>query len=122
MAKLTQKDFDALPRYDGLGRFEGEYAILEGLHGLTLEGGGDEEAGELETTGAYVRLDGPFTDALEDETPAERRFRKKLAGVIIHESGQGFISAEYYGTRAALEEAWARVLSDVEASEEEDDE
>lgn len=106
----------------GPGKFDTELdAVVYGL----VEVGGDEEAGDIETTGLYTLLtgftagDGPFADFTAEQvremTPEERAFIRRQVGAIVLENSDGFVSVFYYDREADLDDAWTDVVNDVEA-------
>jgi hypothetical protein len=118
-----------LRQYPHLGKFEGELLVAEALYSLSLDGGGDEEAGDVDITGHYTLLRGPFdqetTNRLQGEFDLnndEVKFLRSLAGAILREGSQGFVSAQYFTEADKLEEAWDEVLTECQKENSLDDE
>lgn len=112
-----------LPMYEHPGKYEGELALVEYLDGMGAdEWEGDDNGGEN-----YAIIRGPF-DATDDGVVklnrAERRFIKRLAGVILHTSSTGFVTPEYfYRTepgKSAMEERWQEIQDEYLAPTYED--
>lgn len=102
------------------GKFEGELLIAKPLYQLSLEGGCDEEVGDVAELGYwYGMLRGPF-DCIDEVEPGvpltkeEKEYLGRTAGVIIYENTQGFVSVVYYGDAAHLESDWQEILEALE--------
>ena len=112
-------------RYPHPGKFEGELALAEWAYQATLDGG-SETIGDCSTIGwASSRLDGPFNgdderaaeEACGPLTDADRAFLRSLAGAIVTETDQGFVSASWYTDKAELEADWLKVEADAAESD-----
>ena len=102
---------DGLRRYPHPGKFEGELLVAVPLYQLSLDGHCDEEIGDAcEGPVWFGLLRGPFMDITEaDGEPLneqEREFLASLAGAIVEESSDGFVSVTYYEDSDELERAW----------------
>lgn len=109
---------DGLREY-GPGKFSLE--IDAAVYDASLEGGADEEIGDVETTGWYGILRGAI-DPPADATPEEKAFLAAQAGAIISEDSQGFVSVEYYESETELEDAWSDIQDEIGELMDEEDE
>lgn len=117
-----------LRMYPRPGKYEAELAIAEPVHGLgpgveTVDLGDGEGYVDI-----YDLIPGPFdakelarmrVDTKEGDVELnedEKRFLKDLAGVIVHEDNQGFVSVEWFTSKEKdkLEETWAGLQKDEE--------
>lgn len=82
------------------GKFEGcsDQDLGETLHGITLDGGCDEELGDVQDFGWYGLIIG-FDNG---------------KGYIVSEDNQGFFDYEEFPTYAAAEKAWAGLEKEYE--------
>ena len=90
---------------DAPGKFKGEPALVELAYAASMDGY-DEETGR--DGGIWYRLlRGPI-DPDEECTDGERADLATMLGVILGESGQGFVGATWYGPddTAYLESDW----------------
>jgi len=100
------------------GKFEGELLIAKPLYQLSLDGGCDEEAGDVSENGCwYGLLRGPFDNIDEIEpgvplTKEEREFLGRIAGAIICETDTGFVYVSCYEDHAELERVWEELLEE----------
>jgi hypothetical protein len=80
------------------GKFEGnaDESLAERLHQMTLDGGPDEETGDVQESGWY----GLLIDTGEDDAPH----------AIVEEDSQGFFSYESYENEAEAREAWKKLV------------
>lgn len=123
-----------LRRYPHPGKYEGGLYIDEVVRDMTLDDN-DETTGDAETVGWYglirgaiqteecgqcgcahivgfvgdCRNDAHRLDA--DESP----FLSAIAGAIVREDSQGFVSVQYFETAVALAEEWADITRAVDA-------
>lgn len=119
MAKRSVSKFD-----DRLGEL---------VYELSLNGGADEEVGEAPGTWAGIMRNGKeMADALEsdaefyglkDDEEDEKALDElqRLAGVILFEDTQGFVTTEIYEDPDVLEERWEEVLDDLSLDEDEEE-
>ncbi len=110
------------------GKFEGELFVGVALYMLAGDGDdgvvGGEDGGD-----SYTLLLGPFSDvkAMDyGDSPSplnnpERDFLGKLAGVILQERSDGFVSCEYYTDRKMLDRHWASIEADFATTEDDDE-
>lgn len=103
-----------LPMYDGLGKYEGELALVPILHGIILDGFADETHGDGETE-CVDFLHAETLKHVADDTPGlsetERTFLRALGGCAIYEDTNGFVYATYYDT----EDEYRTVVERTEA-------
>lgn len=124
-------DFTLRP-YPGPGKYEGGLAIDEWAHVMTMAGC-DDEAGDVAERGEWYGLmrgpfkaDGPFADitpvaiAEYGITDDELAYLAAVAGCIVREDNQGFVSVAWYDDAATMERDWAEV--DASFADEADDE
>lgn len=127
----------ALRRYPHPGKYAGGLLIDELVNDMTLDGA-DEETGYADTTGWYGLLRGPIhmeeckgcswshvvgVVVSDCQNVAHRYhlhsdeelFLSAIAGAIVTEDSQGFVSVEYFETATALNEAWADIVRAVDA-------
>ncbi len=116
-------------RKPGPGKFEGEMLVTSFIWDMSLNGGADEEAGDVETMGWYGLMKGKLVEAAKfgakeqgmKLTPDEVKFLRSRAGVILSEDSNGFVGADYYQTEKALEEAWKEIQKEEEEYSEEEE-
>ena len=113
-----------LRRYKYLGKYEGGLVIDEIVHCMSLEGCDEEEGSCSENGYWYGLLRGPFksegefanisaTARLDFKiTRGEIRFLADVAGAIVKETDQGFVSVEYYDDVDRMREDWAEIVAD----------
>ena len=102
-------------------------AITEYLHLRSLDGGCDEESGEVDRAGWFGRFDGSLDPLPDDERASELdaddiETLGSAAGAILTEDGQGFVYSEVFTDDALLKERWEEVISWDDDDESEDDE
>jgi hypothetical protein len=78
---------------------------------LYMDGGGDDEIGDVEYTGYYVLIEGPF----------EHPELKKFAGAILVENNQGFVAVEFIRGKKKLASDWKRISREVARDLDEDE-
>ena len=129
--KYGNAAINTIRRY-GPGKFD---TILDSyVYQVSMDGCLDEETGESETTGWYGIMqedsDGSLATAIakaayeggETLTLGETEMiLRDFAGVILSEDSQGFVSVEYFETKAALHKAWRRIEDAVEEMTEADE-
>jgi hypothetical protein len=86
---------------------------------LSLDSGPDDQMGSADELGWYARFDGWLSpdDNIRDDlelTPEALDELASMAGAILYENDQGFVSADLYDTPEELEEAWAQIQSRYE--------
>lgn len=111
-----------LRRNEHPGKYEGGLVIDEHVHGLTLEGWQDEECGDVSELGWFGLLKGPIDlPADVDVTAEERAFLGRIAGAIVSEDNNGFVSVEYFanGDDDGRDDRWG-VIEDAYADADED--
>lgn len=118
----------SIRRY-GPGKFD---TILDSyVYTVSLDGGGDEEAGDVSTTNWYGLLRGNLRESVEriakedkDKLTKEEAdfLDENSAGAIIEENDQGFVSVEYFGGPKRLEAEWDKIVASVEEMESEAEE
>jgi hypothetical protein len=86
----------------GPGKFN--YYADSYVYELSLDGGGDEEIGDVETTGYYVLVKGPF----------EHPQLKKFAGAILVEDNLGFVGVNFIRGKKKLASTWKHICGKVE--------
>lgn len=117
----------------GPGKFESSGAIGQLLYRATGDGWAAEEAGSVTETGLWCGRINLGTDAhkdLREQFPEEweeldaedRADLAGAAGAIICEDDQGFVYADLYPTKKALDEAWTEQESRAEPDESAEDE
>ena len=117
-----------LRRYPHPGKFEGGLSIDRFVYDVTSVGA-DDETGDVSEYGVWYciirgpfKLEGAFVDFVPsvyyDMTPDERAFLASIAGCIVCENDQGFVSVEYHDTVESLEDSWCACL---EATSEDDE-
>ena len=112
-----------LTRYPNPGKYEGELAIVPLLHALSLDGWADNEI-EFGGGAVAVLLRGPFAgdgwlaaaSARPDLglTAADLAYCLTLRGVILHESSDGFVSADYFTSVDKTNRAWRDLVAEAE--------
>ncbi len=97
--------------YPHPGKFEGGLALVEHLYSMSLDG--CEETVSMEDGGDSATLlrspidfQSYYGTLPEGMTVAEHDYLMSLAGVILHESTQGFVSAYYYADSTELDSTW----------------
>jgi len=117
---------DTLRPY-GPGKFN---TILDSLvYDLSLDGGPDEETGDVSETGTwYGLLRGSVeisADVLsvagETLTDSEKAFLSRQLGAILSENDQGFVSVEYFESAEELELSWSVLSAEAYEADEADD-
>ena len=112
--------------YPHPGKFEGGLVIDEYVYQLSLEGGPDEEVGDVSNVGAWAGLmraplyredDEEFQNLTEDE----KAFLREQKGAIISEDGQGFVMVTYYRDEKELKQDWEDVVNELGGFEEEEE-
>lgn len=110
-----------LRKYPHPGKYEGETMLTPYLHELSMAGC-DDETGDVSEGGWYgllrgpFRSEGPFADVTPtaDLTADERAYLSQLAGVILCEDENGFVSAilfdEYEADKMA--EEWDMICTE----------
>lgn len=132
-ARNPLKGFGETPqrgiRRYGPGKFDN---IIDGyVYELSMDGSWGEQAGDSGTSGFYasVRLGRNGLKAIlenmkdqgDKPTLAEAKLVRSSYGAVCREGDQGFVSCEYYDTKAELEKDWKKVEAHVaEFSEGED--
>jgi hypothetical protein len=99
----------------GPGKFD---TILDAyVYGVTLQGGCDDECGDVSESGHWYGLMRGGSTIFQDHDPfaeplneAEKELLASSAGVVVSEDASGFVTVDYYDTDEALDAAWARVL------------
>lgn len=89
--------------YGHPGKFEGEPIATELLYDASMESGEDEQLGESDGFGWFALFDG-----IELGKDNEKVY------AILSENSQGFVSGEYFDTRAQLLRAWKTLERDYE--------
>jgi hypothetical protein len=116
------------------GKFEGELQLCEVLYSMTLDGGADEEVGDVESTGWYgLMLDVKLSDLIDagkDMQISEKDIREDWGDVsghvegvnaILHANDQGFVECEFYETGRNAKKEFERISNEI-ASEMGEDE
>jgi len=103
----------ALSRVDNPGRFEGELLVTEYVYERTLDGGADDELSSEEGEWRGIvrgNLVGDEETLAECDwlSPDDRAFLRAQAGVILSQSWNGFIRADYYVDADELAREWMR--------------
>lgn len=107
-----------------MGKFDS--GLDEMVYGISLDGGGDEEVGDVDALGfALIMRNGPaIANAIAQQPPefARRHMteRERLflneegrAGVIIFVNSQGFVQVVYYDNPTELEEDWEKAVEEL---------
>jgi hypothetical protein len=117
-----------LRRNEGPGKFEGGLVIDEVVYDLSLCGC-DDECGDVQTTGWFGRLDGPFRSdgpfadisatavAEHALTSDELSYLAGVAGAIISEDSNGFVSVAYFDDAEELSRVWDRIVAECDESD-----
>lgn len=114
-------DREALRRAS-LGKFEGGLHIDRYLWESSLEGGSDEDAGDVTDAGMHYSifrgtlLETVKRHAKENDdklTNAEMKMLKGSRGAIISESDTGSIFVDYYETKEKLNGAWKQIENNL---------
>jgi hypothetical protein len=98
----------------GPGKFS---TILDSyVYSVSLDGGCDDEIGDVAETGAWYGLmrngstifrdHDPLLESLNDD---EQEKLTSCAGVILSEDSNGFVTVAYYDTDQQLDKAWREV-------------
>lgn len=113
----------------GPGKFQGEPVLTRILYDLSMYGG-DDECGSVDGLGWAGLLRGPFKidSPFSDLTPqtraelsaADLAYLRTLAGVILTERTDGFVSADYFTNAQELERAWRLVCADYNEAQDSD--
>jgi len=93
-----QKD---LWRSYGPGRYD-NYATMY-VDEFIGNGFADDECGEAESTNHYALVRGPF----------KHPSLSGQKGAIVETTGQGFVSAEFFESKPALEKKWEEICSEI---------
>lgn len=108
--------------YPHPGKFEGGLVIDEAVYGI---GCWDEEAGDVQENGRWYGLLRDGIEEAQDDAPEltefEREYLRGVAGAIVSENDQGFVSVDYFDTAEALEATWDRIEADLSPEDETDD-
>jgi len=109
-----------LPMNEGPGKYEGELGVCEALCTLTLDGCG-EECGNVSEVGWHASLiDGPVSrDELEGGpilSTHEYSALGDIAGAIVAEDSQGFVSLTLYADERKLAREWDELVKVWEAT------
>lgn len=114
------KTTDDLRPY-GPGKFN--LVIDAYVYDLLLDGC-DDDCGDVSEHGVWygrlngpVKLDGPFADL----TPGERSLLTTMAGCIVSEDSQGFVTVEYFTSKRALAAAWKDCENEINGDVVDDD-
>jgi chaperonin cofactor prefoldin len=104
----------------GPGKFD---TIVDSyVYHVTLEGV-DSEVGDVQDMGWFGVMGGKdllaaVERAASEEgdklTPEEKELFKDDGGVIISEDGQGFVSVDYFNTKAELDQKWSEIEDEAE--------
>ena len=91
-----------------IGKFEGNFNCNfgEALHQATLEGGTDDDLGDVEGFGWYGKMNLKDMNITEDGEP--------IAGVIVSEDNSGFFDYTTYSSEKELDKAWNNIESEYE--------
>lgn len=127
---MTEINGYIVPACPFAGKLEGEASLSEVFYELSLSSYYEEDVSIGEGMGFACRFGKNFMpsidqceDILERELlPAEKELLANLAGVILREDSQGFVSCEYYFDDKELEEAWKDVVEEFSEFAEEDEE
>lgn len=116
------RDYDLTP-YGSPGKFEGGSAIDQVAHDVTLDGAA-EELGEADGFGWYGKIEGAIEATDEqirnyDLSQDDIDYLAAVAGAIVSEDSNGFVSVEWYTSRGNLERAWRRLEREYEKWSEE---
>lgn len=105
-----------LRRYGRFGKYEGGLVIDQFVDNDEWF---DAREGEADLGGHYGLIRGPFTSDQrfvigtppfeETLTEDERAYLQQIAGAIVLQTSQGFVSVVYYDSDEELTAAWARV-------------
>lgn len=115
----------------GLGKFG--HFFDEAAYMASLDGAGEESAGDVTEFGVYFeKLGGPlhylreYAEGLDLDDMQRRELskliRENAGGVILSEDDQGFVSTSIYTTKEELDEAWDEILERLATIEGEFDE
>jgi hypothetical protein len=123
------------------GKFEGELQLCEILYSMTLDGGADEEAGDVESTGWYgLMIDVKLSDLIDagkDMRISEKDIREDFDAVragknyavrrdervhaILHANDQGFVECEFYPDIREAREEFERISHEIAVEEGEEE-
>jgi hypothetical protein len=133
MKRRTRRDPSGIRPHPHRGKFEGQPLIAEYVHILTMDGGVDEEMsfdGDpwLGLIVLQPRQVDTFRDAVETVaegykdklTREERKLLDDLSGIILEETGQGFVNVGFYTKKQKkeLEKEWGKLEKEYERWEE----
>ena len=116
----TEPQEDGIRRY-GLGKFD---TMLDSfLWTAALDGGPDEELGEVEGFGWYGLMIGDLLEAAgrvakeegDELTEEEREEMAATKAVIMSEDNQGFVSMDYFEDEKEAREKWAEIEAGYES-------
>jgi hypothetical protein len=114
-----------LRKYPHPGKYEGGLMIDEYVHRVSMVGC-DDTAGSVQELGWAGLIRGelaPTQEFLQEFeflfTQEELKFLASVAGAIIEEDDQGFVSVSYFDSADKLERTWANIQRDLEREEKE---
>jgi hypothetical protein len=119
-AKKVSADPQGIRSY-GPGKFD---TIVDSyVYSVSLDGGADEELGDVSETGRWYGLmrgqgllEAVEKQAAEEKdqlTQDEKDLFKEEGGVILSEDDQGFVTVDYFDTKEALEQKWTEIENDT---------
>lgn len=97
------------------GKFENKATEL--LYEMSLDGGGDEECGDVERGGWFGLMRGPFNDGKGNEIPGLGHY----VGAILQQTNEGFVYSEFFTSKTKLDKTWKKVCKEAEKYEDSDD-
>jgi hypothetical protein len=97
------------------GKFENK--ATEIIYEMSLDGGCDEEAGDVDHGGWFGKMRGPFNDEKGNEIPGLGHYN---AGAILQITSDGFVYSEFFTSQAKLDKKWKKIEKETEAYGDED--
>jgi hypothetical protein len=90
------------------GKFENKATKM--LYDMSLDGGGDEECGEVDRGGWFGLMRGPFNDDKGNEIPGLGSY----VGAILQQTNEGFAYSEFFTSQKKLDAQWKKVCEEAE--------
>jgi len=92
----------------GLGKFEGNHncTFAKALYDAVLEGGTDDEVGDVQDFGWYGKVDLGDLNIKESGNP--------VAGAIVHEDSSGFFTYSTYPRKDEFEQDWNEIIAEAQ--------